>query len=234
VADQTYSDIEHVVIDGASTDETIKIVDSFPHVSKIVAEQDKGMYDAINKGIKLATGKYVGILNSDDTLHDPNTIQRLTDEIKKDQLDLYYGDIRFIHTHNRDKTTRYYSAKNWKPSKFKWGYMPPHPSVYIKRSLFEKFGDYQIDYTIAADYELLIRYLFTHKVSYRYLPYCIVDMMPGGVSNRSVKSRLLLNQEIIRGCNENKIQTNLFLLSLKYFKKVFEYFPLSSDRNESN
>lgn len=225
VKDQTFLNIEYIVVDGNSKDNTLELVNGFPNISKVISEPDKGMYDALNKGIKLASGDYIGILNADDVLHTQNTIKELTDEIKKDELDLYYGDIRFIHPDNLNKTIRYYSAKNWDPSKFKWGYMPPHPSVYIKKEIFEIYGDYKLDYKISADYELLVRFIHKNNVSCRYIPQLMVDMMPGGISNKSIYSRYLLNKEIVKACADNGIQTNLLMLALKYFSKMFEYLP---------
>ena len=227
IADQTYADIEHIVVDGKSTDDTMEIVQTYPHIAHCISGQDKGMYDAINKGIKLATGEYVGILNSDDWLNNELVIENLVQEIKKDQKDVYFGDIRFVKSRNSDKTLRYYSSAKFHPSRFANGYMPAHPSCYIKRSLFNELGGYKTDYHIAADYELLIRYLHTGGLSYRYLPMLMVDMLSGGRSNSSLQSRYILNKEIVRGCRENGISTNMIKLSLKYFKKVFEYLPSS-------
>jgi len=225
VANQTYPDIEHIIVDGKSTDHTVTIVRSFPHVAKYISEPDQGMYDALNKGIGLATGDYIGTLNADDQLSDSQVIAKIVNEIKTDAKDVYFGDIRFVKTDNPAKTLRYYSSANFHPSKFAKGYMPAHPSVYIKRTLFAKYGLYKTDYSIAADYELLIRFLHNAGVSYRYLPLLIVDMLPGGRSNKSAWSRYLLNKEIVRGCQENGIKTNMLTLSFKYFRKIFEYFP---------
>lgn len=224
VAKQTHDDIEHIVVDGGSSDNTLSIVQGFPHISNVISESDDGMYDALNKGINLATGDYIGTLNSDDQLNNSFVIENLVNEITKDSLDIYFGDVRFIKS-GKAKTLRYYSSSNFRPSKFAWGYMPAHPSVYIRRELFDEFGHYKTDYEIAADYELLIRFLHTAKASYRYLPELMVDMEPGGRSNASIKSRYVLNQEIVRGCRENGISTNMAKLSLKYFRKVFEYLP---------
>lgn len=225
VAQQDYSNIEHIIVDGSSSDRTLAIVHDFSHISHVLSEPDKGMYDALNKGINLATGDYLGILNSDDTLHKSSTITDLVREIKKDRKDAYFADIRFIKPKNREATLRYYSSAHFHPKKFEFGYMPAHPSFYMKRELFQKHGLYETNYTIAADYELLIRYLFTHQVSYRYLHLLMVDMLPGGLSNNSFFSRYLLNKEIVIACAAHGIKTNIFKLSLKYFKKVFEYLP---------
>jgi len=225
VAGQTYANIEHIIVDGKSTDKTIEIIKSFPHVAHSISEPDRGMYDALNKGIAMATGDYIGTLNADDVLHNPEVIQNLVDEIEKDQKDVYFGDVRFVRKNDNLKTLRYYSSAKWRPEKFGKGYMPAHPSCYIRREMFEKFGNYKIDYHIAADYELLIRYLYTNGASYRYISRLMVDMLPGGRSNQNLRSRYILNKEIVRACCENGINTNMFKLSLKYFRKVFEFLP---------
>ena len=218
---QDHPDIEHIVVDGASTDGTVELVKEFG-IKNWISEQDEGMYDAINKGIKMATGEVIGILNSDDCYSEETILSQVADAFSDDELEAIYGDIRFVQKH-KGKTQRYYSAKHFHPGKFAWGYMPPHPSFYARKATYEKLGGYQTDYTIAADYELLIRFLFTNRIKTRYLPLLMVDMLPGGLSNQSWKSRWLLNKEIVRACHENGIQTNMLKLSLKYFKKVFEY-----------
>jgi len=225
VAGQSYSDIEHIIVDGNSTDQTMKTVNSFPHIAQCISEPDQGMYEAINKGLSMATGEYIGALNADDKLHDLEVIQKLVNEIEKDQRDLYFGDVRFVNRNHHSKTLRYYSSKKWRPEKFGWGYMPAHPSCYIRREMFEKFGDYKTDYEIAADYELLIRFLHSNHASYRYISQLMVDMLPGGKSNQSIRSRYILNKEIVRGCRENGINTSMLKLGLKYFRKMFEYIP---------
>ena len=218
---QDHPDIEHIIVDGASTDGTVELVKKFG-IKNWISEPDKGMYDAINKGIKMATGDIIGILNSDDCYNDETILGQVADAFSDDELEAIYGDIRFVQKHKR-KTQRYYSAKHFHPGKFAWGYMPPHPSFYARKATYEKLGGYQTDYIIAADYELLIRFLCTNRIKARYLPLLMVDMLPGGLSNQSWKSRWLLNKEIVRACQENGIQTNMLKLSLKYFKKVFEY-----------
>ena len=218
---QDHPDIEHIIIDGSSTDDTVEMVKDFG-ITNWISEHDKGMYDAINKGIKMATGEVIGILNSDDCYSDDAILSQVADAFSDDELEAIYGDIRFVQKH-KGKTQRYYSAKRFHSGKFAWGYMPPHPSFYARKATYEKLGGYQTDYTIAADYELLIRFLYTNRIKARYLPLLMVDMLPGGLSNQSWKSRWLLNKEIVRACHENGIQTNMLKLSLKYFKKVFEY-----------
>ncbi len=223
VAGQTHPDIEHIIIDGASTDDTLYIVKSFQHVAQVISEQDKGMYDALNKGLKFANGEVVGILHSDDIYHDDTIIEKVVEGFEKHKVDSVFGDIRFVTPNNRNKTQRYYSSAHWHPGKFGRGYMPPHPSFFVKREMYENYGYFKPDYKIAADYELLIRFLYTNKVTYKYLDLLMVDMLPGGLSNGTPYKRYILNKEIVRGCRENGINTSLFKVSLKYFAKVFEY-----------
>jgi glycosyltransferase involved in cell wall biosynthesis len=223
VADQDYPDIEHIVVDGLSRDGTLDIVKQFPHVRRVISEKDAGLYDALNKGTRVATGEVVGLLHSDDFLASKDAISKIAKAFKGAPVDAVFGDISFVRPNNLSKVVRHYSSKNWDPSQFAKGYMPAHPSFYCKRELFERYGYYKLHYKIAADYELLIRYIYTHHISYRYISETIVYMRTGGASNESLKSRYILNQEILMACRENGIKTSMFRLSLKYGKKIFEY-----------
>jgi len=222
VASQTYKDIEHIIIDGASTDSTLEIVRRFPHVSKIISEKDSGMYNAINKGIFHSTGDIIGILNSDDFFSDDTIIEKVVRSFSPD-IQILIGDIAYVSPQNINKVVRYYSSKSWKPSKFRWGFMPPHPSVYLRRKCFDEKGVYKEEYRISADYEFLIRMLYVAGYKYKYLPLNMVTMRLGGISTKNAKARYILNKEIVRACKENGIYTNLPMLSLKYFIKIFEY-----------
>lgn len=225
VINQTYNNIEYIIIDGASKDGTIDIVSSYgAKVSKFISEPDKGIYNAMNKGIKIATGDIVGILNSDDFFTTKEVIQKVVDEFNKSDIDALYGDVQFVKPNNLQKIVRYYSSKNFSLKKFKYGFMPAHPSFYVKRTFFENIGFYKEDYKIGADFELLIRFLYNHKLKSKYLQMSFVTMRTGGVSNRSFKSYIILNNEIIRACNENKIRTNKLNVYSKYFIKIFELF----------
>ena len=223
VFDQTYSNIEHIIIDGASKDNTIEIINSIPNrVSKIISEHDKGIYDAMNKGIHLATGDIVGIINSDDFYHRKDIIAKIAKSFEDKTVQATIADVRFVNPENLEKTVRYYSSKNFSPSMFRFGFMPPHPSFFTYKKYFDEFGYYQTNYKIAADYELLIRFLYKHKLKYKYLALDVMKMRTGGASTASFRSNILLNKEIVRACNENDIYTNLPLLFLKYFVKVGE------------
>jgi len=223
VKNQTYPNIEHIIVDGLSKDKTLSIVKSFPHVQKIICEKDNGIYDAMNKGIQCATGDYVGVLNSDDFYSSKNIIEFLVKEIQMSGVDSVFGDVCFVAQNNLNKRIRYYSSKHWNPEKFALGYMPAHPSFFVRKSLYNKYGLYKLNYKICADYELLIRFLYNNKITYKYIEKEIVTMREGGISNASIKSRILLNKEIVRACRENGISTNLFKLSFKIFRKLSEY-----------
>lgn len=223
---QTYTDIEYVVVDGLSKDNTMDIVREyeprFQGRMKYISEKDHGLYEAMNKGIRMATGEIVGIINSDDFYHRNDIIQLVADAMAAPEVQAVYGDIRFVNPENLDKTVRYYSSNIFRPSLFRFGFMPAHPTFFTYRKYFEQYGYYRLDYKIAADYELLVRFLHKYGVKARYLHTDFMKMRTGGVSTASVKSNILLNKEIVRACRSNGIWTCFPLLMLKYFIKVFE------------
>jgi glycosyltransferase involved in cell wall biosynthesis len=223
VLSQTYKNIEYIIIDGNSSDKTKDIVSCYLDKIKFISEPDHGIYDAINKGINLATGDIVGILNSDDFFPNNEIIDIIATTFINNykQIDLLFGDIAFVN--NDNKITRSYSAKNFTNSLFKFGMMPPHPSVYIKREVYLQYGLYITSYKIAADFELLLRYLLINNLKYKYINLIVVYMRFGGVSNSSFKNRLLLNNEILKACKNNKIATNYLFIYSKYFKRILEY-----------
>jgi len=226
VLNQTYSEIEYIIVDGNSKDNTMDIVKSFePKFNgrlRWVSEPDNGLYDAMNKGIKMATGDVVGIINSDDFYHKNNIISQVSEAFDDKKVQAIIGDVRFVKDSDLDKTVRYYSSKNFNPSRFRFGFMPAHPTFFTYKSNFEKYGYYKMDYQIAADYELLIRFLYKNKLFFKYLPLDFMKMRVGGVSTSSFNSNIVANKEIVRACRENGIYTNFPLLMLKYFLKVWE------------
>jgi glycosyltransferase involved in cell wall biosynthesis len=221
VATQNYNNIEHIIVDGLSTDNTIAIAKQYN--VKIICEKDNGLYDAINKGIKASTGDIIGILNSDDFFPNENIIATIAKAFTNNNTDAIYGNIAFVKPDNLSKIVRQYNSNNFKPAKFKYGYMPAHPSFYATKKCFEQFGYYYTDYKIAADYELLMRFMYTHKISSSYINENLVYMRTGGVSNQNLNSRYILNKEIIKACKANNVNTNMALLSLKYFNKIGEF-----------
>lgn len=219
---QNYDNIEYIIIDGNSTDGTQAIIKK--HIDIIdyfISESDKGMYDAINKGIKIASGEIIGILNSDDEFNMHNVIDLIAKTFKNNlSLESVFGDVSFINTNS--KITRYYNSKLWKPFFFYFGIMPPHPSFYCKKELFDKYGLYRTDLEIASDYEMLLRLLYTKKISYKYLPFNFVTMKIGGKSTNGIKSNIKINNEILKASKINKLKTNLFFIYLKYLYRIFE------------
>ena len=187
-----------------------------------MSEPDKGIYDAMNKGLKMVTGEVVGIINSDDFYHNNTIISSVAKAFEDESIDAVFGDLVFVDRNNLSKVVRTYSSKNWYPEKFARGFMPAHPTFFVRRKYYEQFGLFKTDYKIAADYELLIRFLYVNKLRYKYLPLTMVTMRKGGVSSNGIKSNIILNDEIIRGCRENGIKTNVFKVYMKYFSKVFE------------
>ena len=220
---QDYDDIEHILVDGASRDGTVRIIQSYPHVARYISEPDKGLYDAINKGIGMATGDIVGTLNSDDFFPGPSIVSRVVDAFRRRPVDAIYGDVAFVRPEDLTRIVRRYSSRRFRPALFARGYMPAHPSFYVKRRCHEEFGLYRTDYKIAADFELLMRFLYRHRIPCAYEPMTTVHMRTGGVSNQSFASRYVLNKEIVRACRENGVRTNLAKLSLKYLTKIFEF-----------
>jgi glycosyltransferase involved in cell wall biosynthesis len=227
VLKQTYSDIEYIVVDGLSSDGTQDIIrqheTKFGGRLKWISEKDSGIYDAMNKGIRMATGDIVGILNSDDYFTSDDVIERMVANFDDPNMDAVYGDIHFIHDGEPDKIVRYYSSKPFRPLWLRFGFMPAHPSFYCRRSVYEKAGLYKIDYQIGSDYEMMVRLFMVHKIRAKYLPMDFVTMRTGGASTKNVKSRLTLIKDDVRGCRENGIYTNLFMISLKFLYKIFEF-----------
>lgn len=224
---QTNKDFEYIIVDGGSTDETIDIVKSyeseFSGRLKWVSEKDKGIYDAMNKGIKMASGDIIGILNSDDYYTSDDILQTIADAFKCKNVDAIYGDIHFIKDGVPDKCVRYYSSRLFSPFWLRFGFMPAHPSFYCKREVFEKSGLYRLDYKIGSDYEMMVRLFRKHKISSRYVPKDFVTMRTGGASNSNLQSRLTLIKEDVKACRDNGIYTNELFICLKFLYKIFEF-----------
>jgi glycosyltransferase involved in cell wall biosynthesis len=223
VLSQNYQDIEYIVIDGSSNDGTIELIKSYgDKISKFVSEPDFGIYDAMNKGINIAKGDIIGMLNSDDYFTSRNIVKDIVYAFENNDIDAVYGDVKFVASKDKNKTVRYYSSKRFSPIKFRYGLMPPHPSFYVKRRFFDQLGLYKTNYKIAADYELLMRFILCYKLRCKYIEEAFVTMRIGGVSNKSILSNYILNKEILKACKENGIKTNLLNIYSKYFIKIFE------------
>ena len=235
-------EIEHIVVDGGSTDGTVREIENFAnevgakdevesrggggqwnYSFRWVSEKDRGMYDAMNKGIRMATGDVIGILNADDVLDGENVLRRIV-RLFDCSIDCLYGNVRFVNELG-GKTRRICFARWWKPWMLQWGYMPPHPAIFIRKECFAKWGGYEPDrreYRIAADYELLIRFFRVRRMKARYMPVCTTVMRTGGVSTRDVEARRKLNEEIVKANRVNGYSCCFPMLLPKYFVKIWE------------
>ncbi|MDE6647231.1 MAG: glycosyltransferase [Prevotella sp.] len=227
VLQQTYQHIEYIVVDGGSTDDTINIIQRYKPQFKgrlhWVSEKDNGIYNAMNKGIKMATGNIVGILNSDDFLTTNHVIERMVAEFEKDDtLDLIYGDVHFVNPGNLEKNVRNYTGRFFKSWMIRFGYFPPHPSIYVKRETYFKHGFYNEDMKISADFELFANLVHCHHVSTRYLRMDFVTMLTGGESTKSWKHRKLGTQEDMIACRKLGIKTNWLFIHIKYIFKILD------------
>lgn len=224
---QDYDHLEYIIVDGASTDGTVTVINETMRIYskrniKFISEKDNGIYDAMNKGIGLATGDIVGILNSDDMYYSNDCLSTIVSEFQRKSVDSVFADLVYVYRDNLKKVVRYYSSANFSPHKFAFGWMPAHPTFFVQRKCYEKYGKFKTNYAIAADYELLIRFLATHKIAYSYIPKVLVKMRVGGTSTKSLKSNWILNKEIVRACAENGIKTNMIKVLLKYPTKILQ------------
>jgi glycosyltransferase involved in cell wall biosynthesis len=222
---QSYSDIEYIVVDGASTDNTVDIVKSYgSKVAHFISEKDLGIYDAMNKGIALATGDVVGILNADDMYSDNFVIETVVKKIIANQADALYADLIFVAKNNITKIARYWKSGDYNLEKFLYGWMPPHPTFFVKRKYYEEFGTFRVDFGSAADYELLVRFCYKHKLKVIYLPQIIIKMRLGGISTKSLKSRIAANKYDKRTWVSNGIKAFWFTSYLKPIRKITQFF----------
>ncbi|WP_424951109.1 glycosyltransferase family 2 protein [Deinococcus sp.] len=219
---QSYRNIEHIVIDGGSTDGTLRIIEEYSdRIAYWKSEKDKGIYDGMNKGISASSGEIIGTLNADDYYSHEDVIKNIAEIFLRLAPDCVFGNVKFIDP-SSNKVVRLYKSEDRPEARFRWGFMPAHPTFFVRKSDYRKYGLYKTDYKIAADYELIMRYIYKNKLSYRKIDEDLVVMRMGGASTQGIRSLLQLNKEIIRACKENGVYTNMFFLSLKYFKKLRE------------
>jgi glycosyltransferase involved in cell wall biosynthesis len=223
---QSCRDFEYILIDGGSKDNTVDIIKEyepkFEGRLRYVSEPDNGIYDAMNKGIRMATGDVVGILNSDDFYTSDDALQKIADAFEHNDIDATYGDIHFVNDDDLTKMVRYYSSAVFKRSFMRFGLMPAHPSFYCKREVYEKYGAFDISYRIAADFENLLRLIFIYRIKTLYIPKDFVTMRTGGASTAGFDSRKKIMHEHLRAMKKNGVYSNFFLLSLRYFYKIYE------------
>jgi glycosyltransferase len=222
VINQTYDNIEYIIIDGGSTDDTLNIINQYKsRINTIVSEPDKGIYDAMNKGVRLAKGELVGILNSDDFYANKNVIENIAKNIK--DYDSIYADLVYVDRKNTDKIIRYWKSGVYKKDAFLKGWMPPHPTFFLKKKIYDQYGTYNLSLKSAADYELMLRMLHKENVSTTYYPETITKMRVGGQSNASISNRLKANKEDRKAWEINQMDPKFYSLYLKPLRKVSQF-----------
>ena len=226
VLNQTYADIDYVVVDGASTDGSVELLreyeQKFHGRMRWISEPDEGLYDAMNKGLSLACGEAVGFLNSDDFFTSERAIEIIARELGQSGVDAVYGDIHFVRPSNLERCVRYYSSRLFNRRWVRFGFIPAHPSFYCKKEIYEKLGGYDTRYQIAADFDIFTRFIFLNNISTLYIPMDFVTMRTGGASTAGVSSRMAIMREHLSILRSHGIYSNVLILSLRYVYKIFE------------
>lgn len=225
VADQDYPAIEHIIVDGNSTDDTLKIIEKHSaRIAKVITGADQGIYNALNRGIEAATGDVIGILHSDDIYLHSSVISEYAKVFVKESCDAVYADLMYVDRKNPLNIVRSWKSGDYLPGAFLNGWMPPHPTFFLKRSIYLRYGVYREDFRTAADYELMLRMIHKNRISVCYLPVFAVKMRTGGASNESLAARLKANMEDRRAWRVNGLKPRWFTLLLKPVRKIGQYF----------
>ena len=225
VLGQTYPNIEYLVIDGGSTDGTTEVVEPYrAKIARWVSEPDTGIYPALNKGLNLATGEVVGILHSDDIYAHDRVVEKVVEAFEKSGADSVYGDLKYVERNDPKRVIRRWKSSPFLPGKFRYGWMPPHPTFFVKKKVFENYGGFNENLRIAADYELMLRFLEKHRISTHYLPEVLIHMRVGGISNRGMKNILLKSQEDLLAWKLNDLSRSIYTIPLKNLSKIPQFF----------
>lgn len=226
VRGQTYSEIEHVLVDGGSTDGTLAIIDSYQDSSvKLISEPDEGIYDAMNKGIGLATGEIIGILNADDVYDNKHIIEKIAMVFEDPTIDACYGDLVYVKTLDLSKIVRFWSAGSYYVGAFPRGWCPPHPTFFVRKGLYEEHGRFDLNFGLAADFELMLRFIEKKRINTAYIPSVLVRMRLGGATNKSLRNILIQNKEIIMAFKTNRIDLSVpIFFTKKVFARLKQFF----------
>jgi glycosyltransferase involved in cell wall biosynthesis len=225
VLSQRYENIEYIIIDGNSTDRTLDIIKKYgKRINKVVSEPDKGIYDAMNKGINLATGEIIGLLNSDDLYADNGVIKNVVEQFEKNKgLDIVYGNLVYVKAENTNNIVRNWKASDYHPRYFENGNVPPHPTVFLKSKVYKEAGLFKTHYKLAADYEFLLRIFKNHSFQSRYVDQLMVRMRMGGATNKSWKNILNGNREIIAAWRDNNLPVPKLLMFHRIIKRLIQF-----------
>lgn len=224
---QNHQNIEYIVIDGGSSDNTISIVNSYKNrISTFISETDYGIYDAMNKGIDVSTGDVIGFLNSDDFYANEEVIHKVVKEFRDNpKLDVCYSDLIYVDKCNTSQIIRYFKSRKFKEGLFSKGWCPPHPTFFARRSIYESFGKFDISFQISSDVDLMMRFLEKYKINTQYIPEVWVKMRTGGTTNKNLKNIWLQNKEILLSFNKNNLSVNIFKFFIfKIISRLFQYF----------
>jgi glycosyltransferase involved in cell wall biosynthesis len=223
VAEQSYPRIEHVVVDGASSDGTTEYLQTrMPEIDIFQSQPDSGVYDAFNNGLKLATGDIIGYLNAGDVFANRNSVEHIMAYFEDCSVDAVFGDVAMTSQTNLSKVVRRYKSESFTPGRMRYGFMPAHPTLYLRRSVYEILGSYDVSYGIAGDFELALRVFLRRATVFRYAPEILVKMPVGGLSTRGWRSKWRITMEMRTACAKNLVRTNIFLLSLRFPVKTYE------------
>ena len=223
VVSQDFKNIEYIIIDGGSSDGTLEIIDRYKqYITTVISSPDNGIYDAMNKGIQLSSGDVIGILNSDDIYKTDNILTLVNDSFSEN-IDAVYGDIEYVDRLDLSKRLRLWNAGEYKLNSFKWGWMPPHPGFFIKKSKYSQFGSYLLGLGSSADYELMLRMIIKHQIKLKYLPRIITKMRMGGVSNKSFINRFEANKNDRLAWKVNDLKPFWFTSWLKPIRKIGQF-----------
>jgi glycosyltransferase involved in cell wall biosynthesis len=226
IADQTYTSLEHIVIDGSSTDGTQSVVEQNRHsrLSHFLSEPDKGIYDAMNKGLALAKGTVVGFLNADDFYSDPSVLEKVMRSFENEKNDACFGDLMYVSQSDPTRIVRHWKSSPYRKGKCRSGWMPPHPTFFVRKKIYDRLGGFDTDFKIAADYEIMLRFLEKTGISTDYIPEVLVKMRVGGVSNRSLRNILKANYEVYEAWKHNDLPISWRTFLLKPLSKIYQFF----------
>ena len=221
---QDYPDLEYIVVDGASTDGSLDIIRKYSaQITHFISEKDRGMYDALNKGIALSTGEIIGILNADDMLASPDVLSAVAEMFRVWQSDALYGHLNYVDPAQPEKIIRRWRARPFKPRDMARGWMPAHPTFYAKRPLFNQYGNYSLNFGSAADYELMLRFLYKNRIKTVFLDKLMVNMRVGGMSNASLKQRYHAFLNDYKALRHNGVPFSIVALFLKKVSKLQQF-----------
>ena len=224
VLGQDYPSIEYIIIDGNSTDGTQEVIRSYGKaVSKFVSEPDSGIYDAMNKGIQIATGELIGILNADDFYAFPSVLKEVAAQLSSGNYEACYGDLQYVDASNEAIVKRQWNSGKYSSGAFLSGWMPPHPTFFVRKEVYDKFGKFRLDLGSAADYELMLRFIHKNGIRVTYVPKVLVKMRVGGVSNSTLKNRLAANRNDLKAWKINNLRPRFYTLWLKPLRKLIQF-----------